>query len=660
MDDHEARIDREWLAAERALHGHQFQPRPASAPRRRPARVPRRHAAAAQREPARWSGGGPGDDRTSQSRACDVLQQRIEALERRIADSEKAVALNADQRRMQQRHLARIRRQDRARARERLSADQPTPGPAPEVAVAEAEAGTAEPPPSSAASSSPPPPPPPSVAALGVLVARMAILASTACGPATSGWEHGPALSQAARVAGVTSSTWDELCGSAAKQRVDSAVCLQRAERGRVARRLARALARDRARLIAAFLEVNPEWRRMPSADDPAASVLPRLASGTRLGRGAFGCVYQPRPVWHFPHCGVAVKAVSLRRRSAARGLAHEATLLRRAHEAGPHPHVVGLHGAFLEGEHVRLALDLAAGDLQHQLWQRRGVLGRREALDLARQTASGLRHLHAAAGVAHRDLKLENLLLFGRGGGGSGGVVGRPLLKLADLGLGIHISQLTAVQALTATERERLPADADGACREQVGSPATMAPEVRGDELCWYCPFAADAWSLGACLLALLAPRDPDEFEARAPFYPFRCADAADDEFVAYSIDCESARLSRSPPRHSPPGLGLPPGLRALPPLGSASQLDAVGARTLAAPGPISRLLDRRARLYGLSVPDPPLPKKLLALFDGLLRPDPRLRSRVSDAAVSLMQLEAEAATEHESSEAVKQARCT
>ena len=84
------------------------------------------------------------------------------------------------------------------------------------------------------------------------------------------------------------------------------------------------------------------------------------------------------------------------------------------------------------------------------------------------------------------------------------------------------------------------------------------------------------------------------------------------------------------------------------------------MGTRTLAAPGPISRLLDRRARLHGLSVPDPPLPKKLLALFDGLLRPDPRLRSRVSDAAVSLMQLEAEAATEHESSEAVKQARCT
>ena len=72
------------------------------------------------------------------------------------------------------------------------------------------------------------------------------------------------------------------------------------------------------------------------------ALVLPRLASGVRLGAGAFGCVYRPEAAWHFPRDGIAVKAAPLRgaRRAstgtfalseAALGLAREEQLLRRA-----------------------------------------------------------------------------------------------------------------------------------------------------------------------------------------------------------------------------------------------------------------------------------------------------------------------------------------
>ena len=50
---------------------------------------------------------------------------------------------------------------------------------------------------------------------------------------------------------------------------------------------------------------------------------------------------------------------------------------------------------------------------------------------------------------------------------------------------------------------------------------PTSPPPQVaRG---AWHDPFAADAWSLGVCLLALLAPREHDEYDYhRTPFYPW------------------------------------------------------------------------------------------------------------------------------------------
>ena len=114
---------------------------------------------------------------------------------------------------------------------------------------------------------------------------------------------------------------------------------------------------------MADFLREHPQWQRTPSGNDLQALVLPQLASGSRLGVGSYGCVYQPRAVWHFPRRGIAVKAVPLRSLEAARGAAREAALLQRVVEAaGPHPNVVTLHGSFIVGEHARLALDLAAG----------------------------------------------------------------------------------------------------------------------------------------------------------------------------------------------------------------------------------------------------------------------------------------------------------
>ena len=142
------------------------------------------------------------------------------------------------------------------------------------------------------------------------------------------------------------------------------------------------------------------------------------------------------------------------------------------------------------------------SGDLYDFMLRRRGILSRGTVLDLGRQLAAGLAHLHRAD-VAHRDLKLANALLFfggnggashgggggpgdarcAGGGGGSGAGAAHVSLKIADLGLGIDASQLTPLRALEASlpaaERSALHGATRGVSCEPCGTATTMAPEV-------------------------------------------------------------------------------------------------------------------------------------------------------------------------------------
>jgi serine/threonine protein kinase/TolA-binding protein len=498
-------------------------------------------------------------------------------------------------------------------------------------------------------------------------------------------------------LASVARPLWTALSGCEWKRRAIATVQLQRVQRGRAARTSRRALAEARQKLVLAFLDTYPAFAssdaRRASAQhgathDARSLVLPRLASGHRLGMGAFGCVYQPRPVWHFPR-QLAVKAVPLRSREAASGAAREAALLRHVLDtAGAHPNVITLHGSFLVGGHVRLALDLATrGDLFEHLWRARGVLPRATALDLGRQLGAGLAHLHAA-NVAHRDLKLSNALLFDQPASFSRAALSPPVsLKIADLGLGVDAASLTPVHslatALSAAELRRLKCATRGVCGDACGTPTTMAPEALAAR--WHCPFLADAWSLGVCLLTLVAPRELDEYEYdRTPFYPFARADACDDDdYAAFAAaafaDAWDTSPQRPPPPPSPPGLTSPPGrtqaLATASPPGKASLppslLSPMSPHGLSAhprrlpPGltntlqatptgaagecggagsawgfGVSGLIERRAVLYGLATPEPPLFDALLALLDALLSPRAGARMSVADAARRLDEL--------------------
>jgi serine/threonine protein kinase len=92
------------------------------------------------------------------------------------------------------------------------------------------------------------------------------------------------------------------------------------------------------------------------------------------------------------------------------------------------------------------------------------------------KQIVSGLKFIHAA-GFAHRDLSLENIL-----------VDDNNACKICDFGLAVDISNR---------------------CVDPVGKPFYIAPEVFDSGIA-YDPASADVWSLGIILFILLTGNPP------------------------------------------------------------------------------------------------------------------------------------------------------
>jgi serine/threonine protein kinase len=112
-----------------------------------------------------------------------------------------------------------------------------------------------------------------------------------------------------------------------------------------------------------------------------------------------------------------------------------------------------------------------AGGDLLNYVRKRRR-LSEKYAKFVFKQIMEGIAYLHENK-VAHRDIKLDNILLDGHGN-----------IKIGDFGVSRKIE-----------ENEIL--------FEQCGTPAYIAPEIVKDM--GYKGFPVDIWSAGICLYAML-----------------------------------------------------------------------------------------------------------------------------------------------------------
>ena len=130
--------------------------------------------------------------------------------------------------------------------------------------------------------------------------------------------------------------------------------------------------------------------------------------------------------------------------------------------------------------------LELAEGNELLQAVQHEGGIDDDRARGLFAQMASGVRHMHDS-GLAHMDLKLENIILTKHG-----------VAKWIDLGLSV-LHKKSSPDG----EWERQPVPFSG-------SRAYCAPELLSRQAAD--GFAADIWSLGICLFALATARFPFE----------------------------------------------------------------------------------------------------------------------------------------------------
>ncbi|MGK4581084.1 serine/threonine-protein kinase [Kitasatospora sp. HPMI-4] len=150
------------------------------------------------------------------------------------------------------------------------------------------------------------------------------------------------------------------------------------------------------------------------------------------------------------------------------------------------HPRVVGVHDMVVDGSDLALVMELVQGtDLRTRL-ERDGVLTPQHAVSVIADVADGLAAAHAA-GIVHRDVKPENVLLDLAAPPGPGGA---PRAKLTDFG----IARL--VDAPRRTRATRI-----------IGTPDYLAPEIiEGLE-----PRAAvDIYALATVLYEVLAGFTP------------------------------------------------------------------------------------------------------------------------------------------------------
>ena len=230
----------------------------------------------------------------------------------------------------------------------------------------------------------------------------------------------------------------------------------------------------------------------------------------TRLGRGQFAEVRLALRKGRLNE-RVAVKLLPRVKVPEAK-LARELEVLRAVSELR-HPALVTLLDAYQTPSELQLVLQLLPrGSLLDLVVERRRPLPEPEARTIVRQVASGLAALHRA-GIVHRDVKLQNVLLDEDG-----------CAVICDFGCSRFAPPPSAPRLGTAgaagAARPGSPSAAPGQCRSPridspCGTPGFIAPEMLGES--GY-DFAADVWVVGVAAYPPSSRRHRGAFSEPSP----------------------------------------------------------------------------------------------------------------------------------------------
>ncbi|KAI4317927.1 hypothetical protein L6164_025753 [Bauhinia variegata] len=217
---------------------------------------------------------------------------------------------------------------------------------------------------------------------------------------------------------------------------------------------------------------MDPAVPRPTPSPRSAATVLGKYQLIRLLGRGSFAKVYQGKSL--IDNSTVAVKIIDKAKTDAAMEprIVREIDAMRRLQH---HPNIIKIHEVLATKSKIYLIVEFAAGGELFAKISRKGRLTEPVARRYFQQLVSALCFCHQT-GVAHRDLKPQNLLLDKDGN-----------LRVSDFGLSALPEQLK-----------------NGMLHTACGTPAYTAPEILSRRS--YDGSKADAWSCGLILYVLLA----------------------------------------------------------------------------------------------------------------------------------------------------------
>ncbi|XP_018429202.1 PREDICTED: serine/threonine-protein kinase 33-like [Nanorana parkeri] len=234
------------------------------------------------------------------------------------------------------------------------------------------------------------------------------------------------------------------------------------------------------------------QWSRSNSADnkvphtrmDDEAAIQQIYTFGKKLGQGNFGVVIEAThkesgKKW-------AIKKVNREKAgsSAVKLLECEVSILKRV----CHKHIIHLEEVFETPKRMYLVMELCEGGELREILLRRKRFPETETRHVIHSLASAIAYLHKKD-IAHRDLKLENILVKSNENQSEEEMTGN--IKVTDFGLAVQKGGVGSENMLQTT----------------CGTPVYMAPEIiNAHDYSQQC----DIWSIGVIMYMLLCGDPP------------------------------------------------------------------------------------------------------------------------------------------------------